>query len=179
MLWVKNGNQPVSILFQTLPYWTCLGIKTKTELYVTSVTDVSFHFSERGCHAVTHHLKTFLPLTGKSYIPSLPLPSSLPRNQNLTYMSSNFLDTFPVFFCPQKWTARPTPCITATVSHSQLSPALTMVQPNKDNNIQGTQKPMFLISHFFYFIKVQLRHGVIPGEFTASLFWIEFASNGA
>lgn len=40
----------------------------KTDLYATSVTDISFHFSEIGCHAATH-LLTFLPLTRKIFLP--------------------------------------------------------------------------------------------------------------
>lgn len=122
MLQVKNENQLVSISFQTLPYWTCLGIKMKTELYAASVTDTSFHFSELGCYAVTHPLNTFLPctrkiflpLTGGPYKPSLPLPSSPPQNQNLTSMSSAFSNIFPVFFCHQKWVASPASCNLST-----------------------------------------------------------------
>lgn len=41
----------------------------KTELYATSVTDVSFHFSELGCHVVTYLFNTFLPLTRKIFLP--------------------------------------------------------------------------------------------------------------
>lgn len=126
MLQVKNGNQPVSISFQTLPYWTCLGIKIKTELYATSVTDVSFHFSELGCHAVTHPLNTFLPLTGRSCKPPLPLPSSPPQNQNLASMSSAFSSIFLAFSCPQKRIASSTPCNLSTHHcYHVIFPALT------------------------------------------------------
>lgn len=151
----------------------------KTELHATSVTDVSFHFSELGCPAVTHPLNTFLPLTDRSYKPSLPLPSSPPQNQNLTSISSTSQTSFLYFSALRNGLiASPTPCIIATMSDSQPSPALIVLQPNEDNNIQGPQKPMFLISHF-YFTKVQLRHGTILGDFRAFWFGIEFACNGA
>lgn len=155
MLQVKNGNQLVSISFQTLLYWTCLGVKMKTELYATSVTDISFHFSEPGCYAVTHPLNTFLrptrkiflPLTGGSYKPLLPLPSLPPQNQNLTSMSPQPSRTSFLYFPALRkglqaqhlaiWAH-----IIATMSHSQLLLALTMLRPNKDNNIHKTHRSL-------------------------------------
>lgn len=71
---VKNGNQSVSISFQEPPCWTSLGTKMKLELYVSSVTAMSFSFSELRCHAVT--LTLLLPSSLLQATLSIPFSSS-------------------------------------------------------------------------------------------------------
>lgn len=161
MLKIKNGNKAINISFQEPPHWTCLGTKMKMELYVSSVTGISFS-SELGCHTVAITLlilSFFLEDNPCHYCsPSLTQPQS----QYLTSMSLAFSNIFSPSSCPQK------------DSNSQLSKAehtchlhfvTSLLPPGSPPHYKALRSlcswfNFFLLFFFLNFIEVQLRQNI-------------------